>query len=331
MPDYADRFSIYPAIFTNGTNRLLIRQINSFNIAPGSNIAQIVPGGLIDPAAALIGTADPQIRFSTRDIHGLIDGIGAAPDGGGTVSITNGYCARVSNGAKFALQQRVLCSTFAASDDAGHIIYTCPYGAFVYINSITAEMDNAEGALVDLTCVPYPRMDAAYFTSPAITVDFAQYLTDWDSGTPPATPIFNSIYYLGRVIHNTTPLEGVTSVRIDPGLTVTGVRSDGSIFPTRYCITQRRPRLSITVLDPSSTGLDLLFGEAVDTTFIIFLYRGLPNSTRYAADQDAHLQVVCNAGMLAYDDLSVSQNDDATLTITLPVVSTLTATIAVAT
>lgn len=326
--DYADRYSIYPAYFTNGTNGLKVFQINSFSIAPGSNIAQIVPGGMIDPQAALIGTADPQIRFSTRDIKAIIGGYGSSGDsplkGGGTVSISAGYCAKYAYGAAFALQQREICGTF--TDDT-HILFKCPFGAFVYITSISAEMDNAEGALVDLIALPFLDTGAVYYKDPPIEVDLDDPLAA--STLPP--PGFNSIYYLGRVLQNTTPLTGVTSIRIDPGMVVTGVRTDGAVYPTRYCITQRRPRLSITTLDPASLNLTAMFGQAIDTQFIIFLYRGLANSTRYALASAEHFQLVCSAGMLAYDDISVSQNDDATTTVTIPVVGVLTAQIDVAT
>jgi hypothetical protein len=289
------RYSGYTASFDNGTptEDFDLTQLNNVAFNPNITVSQFMPMGLVDIDAAITAFADPQFRLRTADLQKVLANVGWG----------TGYCTEA--GADFRYQQRNACSTFDVN--AVHSLLRAEKG-FLYIDSIQADQDSADGAQAELIFVPLYNGSA----------EIIEHTTNVNlSGV--TAPAFNSAFYLGPMYHKGLEVPGITSVRLDTGITFDTRRTSGAHYPVTGVITARRPQITITTLklDEGLTALETtLFGDNVGTEFTFYLRKGLDGGTRYGDGTTNHVMVQATTGHLRYDDVTVNQNDDATLSIT---------------
>jgi hypothetical protein len=72
----ADRFGIYSASFTHAGGTLALQQLDEQEHSSGSRKKTIRPGGALNPAAHILSTANPRIRFSTCDCYTVLAAMG---------------------------------------------------------------------------------------------------------------------------------------------------------------------------------------------------------------------------------------------------------------
>src|SRR5262249_31783537 len=90
-----DRYGIYCASFTHAGGTLALQQLRRQQITAASRYRLIRPGGALTPAAHILATANPVIRFNTTDALTVLQ----------TVSITDGLAC--TGGHVMRYQKRV--------------------------------------------------------------------------------------------------------------------------------------------------------------------------------------------------------------------------------
>lgn len=285
------RYTLYTATL-NST--LALVQMDGWSIKPGVQRATIIPGGLIDVAHVGIAGATPSVSLTTRDLSTFLTG----------VTISAGLACTASS--TFVLQERLDGGTLNPVATTTHETVTAAKG-FVYPTSISASQDGTDGATLEATFVPLWNGTLA----PLV----------WNTGVAISTitvPSFVSRYFLGPVYHNGTAIAGVTSVSIDTGINFTPRAFSGEPYAKIGSIVTRTPSISITVTEAATAGtLTSLFGSAVNTSFAIYLQKGVASGTRVAAATAQHIKISTASGDWGADDIAVSGNDDGTMTLTV--------------
>ena len=285
------RYTLYTATL-NSTTALV--QMDGWSVKPGVQRATIIPGGLIDVAHIGIAGATPSVSLTTRDLSTFLT----------TITISAGLACTASS--TFALQERLDGGTLNPTSTATHETVTAAKG-FVYPTSITASQEGNDGATLEGTFIPLWNGTL----NPLV----------WNTGVAINTltvPSFASRYFLGPVYHNGTVINGVTNVTVNPGINYTPRAFAGDPYAKIGSIVTRTPSISFTVTEAAAAGtLTTLFGSAVNTSFAIYLQKGVASATRVAAATTQHIKISTTAGDWGADDISVSGNEDGTVTFTV--------------
>lgn len=288
----AKRFSIFPCSLTYaGPTTVDLTQMQGFGVEPRPAIKRVYVGGAIDPKAHLLASADPQKPFATRDLVTLL----------GAVSPLTGLSI---TGATFRLQER---------DDAEsvfltgltHETFTVTKG-HVVIESIGASQDDQDGALAQ--CRLFALYDGTNLPIVHNTgVDF--------SGAP--APAFTSEFYLGPIYHNGSEIEGILSSQVEFGLAFTPFRTSGSPYPKQGYIARRQPVMRMTTLKSDVNAAVNMLVRAASGTLAFYYWKAVDAGDRVAVANTNHLKISAATSVFSDDNFSVSENDDATCTITI--------------
>jgi hypothetical protein len=284
----SNRYSLYSVQLNAALN---LTQVDNWSIKPNQQRSTIIPGGSIDPAHIGIASAQPSITIGTRDFSALF----------ASASISAGL--NCSSSSTFIAQKRASGATFVAATTTEHITITCAKG-FYYPTNITASQDDADGAMVEGEFIPL-----------------------WNGSTDPvvingdvainsfSAPAFSSRYFLGPVYHGGAAVDGVTSVSVDPGIRYEAKAFSGSPYPTVGSIIAREPRLTFTVANiDAADELTSAFGSAISTGLIFYLQKGVASGTRVAAATETHVKITATSGDWSADDISISGNEDGSVT-----------------
>ncbi len=138
---------------------------------------------------------------------------------------------------------------------------------------------------------------------------------------------FNAEFALGPVYINATLIDGVQSVRINPGIEVTKPPlGSGSVWPKYAMIKTIQPTIEITVNDFDAIAATV--GDWTAMTSANIYLRRRADSGVYSSSSD-NIRFTFAAGLTDTNSVSVSNQDDGSATITLHG-KTLTANAAVA-
>lgn len=287
----AERFSLFPCAFVHAGGTLNLTQMDGFDVKGNSRKNAIIPGGAVDRAHIGIASAAPSATFNTRDLTTLFT------DVSGSAGLA------ISGAATFRLQERSNSSTFETG--ATHETFTAASG-FLYPTSISASQDGEDGA--SCSCEFVPHWDGS--TNPFVHNTGVNF----DAVNAPA---FVSRFFLGPVYSNTTQIAGVVSINVDFGITYDARPFNGAPYASLGAIIKREPTLSITVAKIDTLSALTMFGNAVDTSFSIYLQKGVASGTRVAGATSTHCKISCTAGDMTNDSVSVTGNDDGTATLTV--------------
>lgn len=287
------RHSIYSAT-VNGTSWT---QINSQGIRPNSSKEVIIPGGGLDAGAVVLNSSDPSVVVSSNDFTTIF----------GAISISAGL--NCSSGATFRFQKRADGSTFTGGSN--NVTLSSTQG-FAKINSISADQDRPASVEVEYK----PTYDSS--TLPLVVNTSVSFS---------ATPAFVSVFYLGPVYVNSSQVEGVTSVRVDPGVMFDVFRGDGDLYAKIGSVVARRPSISITFrpMEYVSSGLGNVFLSAPAGAVACYFLKGAHGSSaRVASGSSVHAKVGIPSGGWNPDDITVSGEADSQYTVTIHPTATIT-------
>ena len=300
----AERFALFPCSAVHAGGTLNLRQMHGFAAAMGANRTRKRIPGSVDPQATILANADPKIRFQTRDAATYFS----------AVSPTVGL-ALSGAGATFRLQERATTSgVFEAT--ATHETYSVAQGIILPV-SLSAQQDDENGAVIESECICEYNGAVLPFVKNT-GVDF--------SSVP--TPIFNSEYWLGPCYINGAELKGITGTNVQFGITYSTKRTSGLVFPVSGAIVDRLPMLQLTTLKVDVTSAYNAFLRALGGSCAFYYWQGQDAGARYPANSGVHLKVSCAAGSWGEDDISVTDNNDATATITILPTGTLAVSVA---
>lgn len=289
----ANRFSGFSAsVVSSGPTTTNFTQLRSVGIDPATALSEHLPAGALDRSAAVMSHADPTVRVVTADLSKVF----------GIVSLTAGL--NCTGGGTFRWQKRADQSTWATG--TSHETHTSSKG-FLYVDSLSAVQDDVNGAAASLVYVPL--YDGS--TKPLVAnsgVDFA---------AAPA-PAFNSVYFMGPVYYDGGQLEGVSSWSYGNALNFSTFRGDGDTYRRIGSIVSRTPLVSITGRNLTwlSDTLGTIHAYNGNETLDLYLAKGAAGTPgRETYGSSAHIKISISASTIVPQSISVSDNDDATTTI----------------
>ena len=139
-------------------------------------------------------------------------------------------------------------------------------------------------------------------------------ITD-STGNALASQSFNAEFAMGPCYINGTAIEGAQSFRVNPGIEVVKPPlGSGFIYPVMVSIKMGTPTMEITVNDWDS--IESTIGTFVAMTSANFYMRKRADSGIYSASSD-NIRFTMAAGLTDTNNISVSENNDGSATITL--------------
>ena len=140
---------------------------------------------------------------------------------------------------------------------------------------------------------------------------------DDSTGLSLAAQSFNAEYTLGPCYINGSLIEGVQGFRVTPGIEVVKPPlGAGSVFPTHISIKNVMPTMQLTVNDFDA--IEATVGDfTVMTSANFYLKKRADSGVFTAGATTEHIRFTFAAGLTDTDNVSVSNNDDGSATITL--------------
>lgn len=294
----SNRYSIYACEFNIGEFALSLPQVRSLGTRTGKNMATIHASGTIDPGAHLLSTARPIIQIATHDLLSVFG------DADAPISITAG--ADVDGDAYFGYRRREPGGAFASTNL--HSLMVVEAG-FLHVTELSASADSQDPAEATIEFVALSTDGGNPFT-----------FTDDQALSAISAPVFSSAFYHGPAYLNGVQLPGLIRTTVRPGIEHTARYCDGGAFPRRLAssINRRSPAIELQFLkvDMIDNVIGNLVVNAFATTLAVYFQRGSTNSEgRVAAATTEHLKISAAAGSFGADDVSVADEDDATLTL----------------
>jgi hypothetical protein len=195
----------------------------------------------------------------------------------------------------------------AFATGGSHLTQTTPKG-FLHIVSIDVDIDSETGGEAELEYIPLSVAGENPITN-TVAVSFA--------AAP--VPAYMSQYFMGGQWLGASQVEGLTRLRVMPGLTFTSRRSDGGVFP-RYgasSITAREPSKEMTYLNAALPQvMGSFFTNLLGSTVKSYLQRGTAVADgRIAVGTASHVRFDVAAGSWGHDNISVADENDALVTV----------------
>jgi hypothetical protein len=290
------RWGVYPSRMGD----VLLRQIEGVTINTGQTKSEPIPGGALDRSAIITALAEPTVRFRTGDLDGLWASSAKVDlQVGHRVDTVN---ATTTAATLLQFQRRVDGAGFNSGATV-HYQITSTKG-FAYVDELVAEQDSQEGAMVD---VAYAALSTDGLVSP---LSIAQ-----DSAGLTSSPLYSGTWFLGPVMVGTvgsaTALEGITRVRVRPGIEYRVKRSDGAVYGNVGMIHSRKPEVFFRVenVDEFYSRIAAFFGASIPTV-AFYLQKGAGNSTRVPRATASHVRFVASSGEWSPDSFEVAGQDD---------------------
>lgn len=289
-----NRYGIYPAQLVGGST-ITLQQLHGVTITPGANKDVVIPGGAVDPSAIPMIFADSRVQFATHD---LVTALG--------VSITAGFPITASSLIQW--QARDNGGTFVGS--GANVAVSLTKG-WVGISSISASQDGP----AELGLTVWPLYDG---TNAPLVPAASQNLT--------STPTFTSKFYLGPVTLNGTALNAVTGVSINPGIDYRTNRGSGDVYARVGSIYTRMPTISVTLADAGAAAtVGNMFNASASGTVACYFSKGASGGSRVADATASHCKVSAAASVVNPESMSVSNNEDGSVTLIFQVTGTIAA------
>lgn len=305
-----ERFSGYPARFGYATSQTMdVTQMMGFELDAGNTKKRIIPSGSVDPAAIITPRQRPRFRLRTQDLATVL----------GVVSLQGGFC--FDEASTFQLQERADCGTFLSGGT--HIGKRTQKG-FMFVESITAEQDSEDGAILNLGYVPlYVDQDP---DKPIVETLTGHTLL--------ATPAYVSNFFLGPFYHNSTEIPGLMSTTLNFNPTVQAAPSSPGAYDDIVSITMREPEFVYRFLKSDEFDAWKHGGHPVTSSFASYFQKADPSNAAAAGDAriapatTQHVKISGTAGDFETRNISVDGVEDAVTEVVLRPTGTLSLSIA---
>lgn len=293
----AERYEIAPATFTHGVAETMnLQQMQGFTVSPSLQKSRIRPGGTLDALAFMVGRGKPTTTFTTRDLFTILT----------EMSPTSGLCV---SDAIFRELERDECNAWTG----GGVTFNSQGGGLIYPDTLTASLDDADGAMLSCTFMPFwdgtnDPIEAAYVA---------------DMSAAPAAA-FVSQYFLGPVYKNAAEILGVTQSSVNFGLTVSGSPKSPGPYDNTCAITDRQA--TFTFSTTKSNAQLLMFGEC--DVLSMYFQKGASCSDRVPAATSEHIKVSCTTGFFEVTSTGGEAAADAQVQVTVSPVGPITLSLA---
>lgn len=299
------RFGGYPAQFGYAVAQTLdVTQLMGYELDAGNTKTGIIPSGSIDRAAVLTSRMRPRFRLRTKDMATVL----------GLVDLQAGYC--FDEDSTFQLQERADCGTFLSGST--HIQRTVKKG-FMFVDSITAEQESEDGAILNLEFIPLKSGSNAL-----VSHDTAQALL--------LSPAYVSSFFLGPFYHNSSEIPGVMGVTLNFGINVQPAPASPGAEDDVVSIISREPEFSVRCLKTDEFDGFKLGGTPVTSSFAFYFQKADATNAvgdgRVAVASSVHVKVSGTAGDFEVRNLSVDGQEDAAVELILRPTGTISLSVA---
>lgn len=299
------RYSGYTDSFVYaGPTTLNLKQISGHTITAGRQLTEVLAAGSVDRVAIIESHADPSVRLTSADLTAIF----------GVISPTVGLSC--TGGATFRLQSRLDGGVYDTAST--HVTITSGNG-FLCPDSISASQDDVKGAQCEL--MYSPLWGGSLSTPPLVYTGSVAAFSSID-------PAFNSQFYLGPVVLNSTQLEGLRSSTVRFGIEYRPKRADGDPYARIGAIYVRRPEIILNFEKASNLATTGIFSNALSASLKVYFWKGSAGGVRTATATTAHCLVTAAAGSWGMDDLSFQEEEDQSLTVRVVPTTALTISVA---
>lgn len=292
-----ERFSGYPAQFGYATSQVMdLEMVMGWELDANNTKTAVIPTGAVDPVAYITPRSRPEFRIRTQDIKTVLD----------VVSVINGRC--FDETSTFILQERADCGTFLTGDT--HPARQTAKG-FMFLESISAEQDSEDGAVMTMRYVPLKTSGNDLVTLD--TVDEGAFAT--------LSPTYVQSYFLASPYHNGTEIPGVMSVNLNMNITFAPTPSTPGALDELGSITRREPEFTFTCLKVDEFDAFGFVGTPVDTTFAFYFQKADPANAagdgRIAEATAEHIKISFTGGDIDVRNIAIDGNEDAAVEVSV--------------
>ena len=300
-----ERFSGYPASFGYATAQTMdLAQVQGWELDANVTETPFIPSGATKPTQVITSRARPEFRLRTQDLATVL----------ATVDFNSGKC--FDETSTFYLQERADCSTFLTTATSPG---RSTANGFMFVESITAEQDSEDGAIMTLRYVPLKASGS----------DIVVFESSLDPDTNGPTPAFTSAFFLASPYHNGGELKGVQSVTINTDIQFQPAPSSPGAFDTLGSIVRYEPEFTFRSLKVDDFDAFQLTGDPVNTSFAFYFQKvdttNAVGDGRVAAASTVHSKISFTGGKITVRNLSFDGTDDAAVEVSIRPTGTVTA------
>lgn len=304
-----ERYSGYSAKFGFATgDSMVVNQMVGWDMDSGTTKSEIIPSGAVDRAAVLTTRQNPEFTLRTQDLFSVLT----------DVDPQSGKC--FDEASTFFLQERADCGTFLAGGTATHMGRRTQK-AFMVIDSIAAEQDSDDGAMLNARFFPQKSG--------------ANVLVEHVAGTAltgVAAPAYVSSFALGPVYHAGAEIKGVMGVTLNFNNNVVPAPSSPGGEPDFHSIVARTPEFSFRCLKIDNFDGFKASGTPVTTSFAFYFQKmdatNAVGDGRVAVGTATHVKVSGTAGDFDVRTLGADGQEDAAVEVVLRPTGSVTTSVA---
>ena len=287
-----ERFGGYPAEFGYATGEttlsMNLKHLEAWELTPNNMVGVQHPPGSIDPAAFLMSRTKPSYRMRSPDLATIF----------GTVGFMSGKC--FDRDSNFYLQERADCGTFLTG--ATHIGRRVHKG-FMYLDSISAELESQDGAMANMIFHPlWNEVDAC-----------VQHISA--TALPITTPGFVSSYFLGPIFKSGVQIPGVMSQTWTPQIRFQSTPHSPHHADTHGSIIQRDATFTVRCLKLDEFDSYAETGTNISDVWDFYLQQADATNAnadgRIAAANAVHAKVSFQSGRMEIRNTSYDGVEDA--------------------
>ena len=267
-----------------------IDQIIAQSISPQLAAVVSAGDGQIFGSHVTAGRIEPSISFATTGLTAALGKI-----------TTSGFPLVAADAATFFFQKRVKGGALAVG--ATHIEAIVTEG-IVVPRTLSADQESAA-----LSCDCIATYDG---TNLPILVDAAHAVA--------LVPTIAEKFVAGPCNINNVQLEGIVSIEVDFGISLTIPAHDGHVYPRYAAIASIRPLIKIRTIDAVSLSTFGVAGTAQGATASVVYFRACAQGGGRVANATAeHIKIANTAskGIISVESLSAEQDGDAVAEITI--------------
>ena len=288
----AERFGGYPAEFGYATAMTMeMVQLQGWEMDANVTETPFIPVGLVKPSQYITSRVRPEFRIRTRDMSTVL----------GVVDFNTGKC--FDETSTFYVQEREDCGTFIASPATTQPGRTTENG-FMFVESITADLDSADGAIMTLRYVPLWDGSATDIVASPTNLD----------PIASVTPLYTSAYFLASPYHNGVEIQGVTSVTINTGIQIQPAPETPGAYDRFVSIIRYEPEFTFRCLKIDEWDSKKFSGFPLTTSFAFYFQKvdttNAVGDGRIAKATASHTKISFTGGKITVRNLSFDGTDD---------------------
>jgi hypothetical protein len=279
-------YAVHANTKTLGASDVLLDQVQNVEISTGIAQAILASDGQVDPTYVSVLSQAPSLSFESTAAATILGSCGIS----GMI-----IDADVTYPGLIAWFQKMAEGGVRAAGSS-HLKLTMKEGLLV-----PRTIQASQGGVATISLEAALTYDG---TNDPIIIADSQAL----AGTPATAEAFT----IGPASINGATLEGIQSLTIDPGISLTVLSGDGQVWPTYAAIQARQPSIRLTSTDVSALSTFGLSGAAQGASDSVVWLRKMSEGAGRVADNVAeHIGFTIDEGMITVQSASASQGGPA--------------------